>query len=818
MNRDGQASTLRANHGLLLRYEDNDEEDGEYLVSSSLFLDRSIRSVRVVESTNAASYSENFTVICHESHYVDSSKDISLGFHASSGKDIASIPGIPMQSYCALLVGLPCTVTEEALHSFVEPYAGDLMACKFYRIDAPILCENVLATRSSRVSSHVSSACGVVSFSSDAARNSFVMVYNNLRFPNSTQLTHSGAEGMSNSSPVSDEVEVPLLVIALAWIHVAMLPSKSHHSASADVIDTRALSYPAAICPKVQGAPDITSRLELPICSVCIRRLNPLYSGVPGAEEIPVSMKFAGNTSRCRACAMYGAYIRYEDSGGQSFAEVINPSEEFSLHVQAAGSVTSGSNVDSMFREEHHAAAVSATAAVSAAAASRASEFHRSMSLRKALPWRCAASQYDGQGACGLAENIWMCLVCANTGCGRYANQHAQQHALTTRHPFACELVTGRIWGYEWDTFVHADGLPYEELSFADTHGDSGVSPDLSSSALHAAPLSRSSSSANSGAAGSGLSIGEESSGQAITAGGLLPLPIPQNDCCAGSSLESRLQLRGLRSSARHTRADPMRYATRSSSSIPSLSASAVAPLGVDVQSKLHAVTQSYETLLETQLQEQRLFFEKMLAQETVRALERAYTGASLDVTESNITRAATTENHGSQQKSDDRSLPCSDSTSVAGIERFCDFEPAYGNHKVSQEIVDTFAEIERKKIEISLSEEEHRRILDSLRDVEMDLRTAKKTNDASVKHIKALRKTEEEILHRHDQLEKQFNEQEQELQQSIADLTFFLDTRSAVGRAANKEELRSGQIVMKAAPTQQPKKPSSTRSQSRGG
>jgi Zn-finger in ubiquitin-hydrolases and other protein len=45
---------------------------------------------------------------------------------------------------------------------------------------------------------------------------------------------------------------------------------------------------------------------------------------------------------------------------------------------------------------------------------------------------------------CGLTGNIWACLVCAHTGCGRYAVRHAEQHFRETQHSFSLELATGR--------------------------------------------------------------------------------------------------------------------------------------------------------------------------------------------------------------------------------------------------------------------------------------------------------------------------------------------------------------------------------------
>ena len=46
--------------------------------------------------------------------------------------------------------------------------------------------------------------------------------------------------------------------------------------------------------------------IELPTCTVCLRRLQSSVSGVDGGNDIPVSIRFYGNTSRCQACRIYG--------------------------------------------------------------------------------------------------------------------------------------------------------------------------------------------------------------------------------------------------------------------------------------------------------------------------------------------------------------------------------------------------------------------------------------------------------------------------------------------------------------------------------
>jgi BRCA1-associated protein len=56
---------------------------------------------------------------------------------------------------------------------------------------------------------------------------------------------------------------------------------------------------------------------------------------------------------------------------------------------------------------------------------------------------------------CKEKENLWICLVCGNLGCGRYSKAHAQSHYKETHHLYAMELQTGRVWDYAGDGYVH---------------------------------------------------------------------------------------------------------------------------------------------------------------------------------------------------------------------------------------------------------------------------------------------------------------------------------------------------------------------------
>lgn len=56
---------------------------------------------------------------------------------------------------------------------------------------------------------------------------------------------------------------------------------------------------------------------------------------------------------------------------------------------------------------------------------------------------------------CGSDENVWICLICANFGCGRYKGGHAHDHFIKTGHAFALKLNSHRIWNYSTDRYVH---------------------------------------------------------------------------------------------------------------------------------------------------------------------------------------------------------------------------------------------------------------------------------------------------------------------------------------------------------------------------
>lgn len=110
-------------------------------------------------------------------------------------------------------------------------------------------------------------------------------------------------------------------------------------------------------------------------------------------------------------------------------------------------------------------------------------------------------SDVDEPSCCAVCEtqqDLWVCLVCASVGCGRYKQGHAHRHFNETGHLYSLELETQRVWDYAGDGYVHrliqnkADGKLVELPSASSATATPERTRTLPASASYASAMSTS--------------------------------------------------------------------------------------------------------------------------------------------------------------------------------------------------------------------------------------------------------------------------------------------------------------------------------------
>ena len=147
-----------------------------------------------------------------------------------------------------------------------------------------------------------------------ASLREFSNLYNNLHFPNFKNVPPciviplKYCEIIKKREEMLKSVEVPdswkddkkVEIIPLGTINDKDVNENAQNEERVECDSKNLLSY----------------QVELPVCTVCLRRLQSTTSGVDGGNDIPVSMWFTGNIDRCQVCKVYGEVT--ESDGSQT--------------------------------------------------------------------------------------------------------------------------------------------------------------------------------------------------------------------------------------------------------------------------------------------------------------------------------------------------------------------------------------------------------------------------------------------------------------------------------------------------------------------
>jgi BRCA1-associated protein len=89
---------------------------------------------------------------------------------------------------------------------------------------------------------------------------------------------------------------------------------------------------------------------------------------------------------------------------------------------------------------------------------------------------------------CGSTQNLWICLICGNIGCGRYDEAHAFAHYETTSHTYAMDVVTQHVWDYAGDGYVHRLIQNKADGKLVDLPASTGLPPSMTGYANDTVP------------------------------------------------------------------------------------------------------------------------------------------------------------------------------------------------------------------------------------------------------------------------------------------------------------------------------------------
>lgn len=157
--------------------------------------------------------------------------------------------------YSCIILGLPSAINIDEFNQFIEPYRLDI------RLSAIIDCENI--------NHGICRKLGLLLFTSGHGLINFSQLYNNLHFPSYREMA-------------------PCLVIPLQSVCIY---------AREDVYENNVL-----YCAQ-------NNMIEIPSCSICLRRMKSICTSIEGANEVTLNMITALPYSHCLVCTCSYSYL-----------------------------------------------------------------------------------------------------------------------------------------------------------------------------------------------------------------------------------------------------------------------------------------------------------------------------------------------------------------------------------------------------------------------------------------------------------------------------------------------------------------------------
>jgi BRCA1-associated protein len=772
--------------------------------------------------------------------------------------------------YMCALLGIPFEASNETILSFVEPYLGDIEHMSLvsysedssgllwqsrktkdrdlkpsskiedeneelaYNVDGiehkddmgitPVIVEST--SENSNVSiglsdvvfwpSHQSycrpNSVLLVWMRSSLARCAFLSVYNNLHCPVDLQGSPPVGPGMTAYHYCAPCLAVPLEGALFTDVNSSCAQAQAQAHAK---IQAHVLEMP----PNAQ---------LLPTCVVCLRRLHESVSLLTEVAPSLPSLLLPLSLSR-------------------EFGRPPPPGSRESSPALGENVATSGS--DSVLRDGDGSGsgemttgivkATSGLAKTSAAAASppSSSDWVGRCFVCDMAECRMPTRNMRSCSTCSVRDNIWICLICGHRGCGRYTFQHAKEHFhFAPGHSLSLELATGRIWDYQRDDFVHLEGFPRRGL-FISQVGSAGVSDEtnrvreagiwhpseyhaeeapsadrwVTTCAMKGAAAAAASSQVERGLSCSALYPRKVSvsapavSSVAADAGADVDANTDAGACTPKSSERSSLLIRE----------DPDfshkfdKYHSLRIDGVEDEGESDYERLGGHTRDKLSGLLSGYEHALSEQINEQILYYERLLASRTREVLERKL--ASVDKTASSPNPAQTAQDNGLPSGIDSASQVSAESLleeisiAAAGDGGEDAFQLAVGYASSSDA---ELAQIEALKIDISQLESEHAALRDETRQAEAVCAEVKRRNTALLRQQKEKQTRCAALQQRVVELQARTESESAELLQQVRDLQFFISAKQQLsvesggsGGSNGRAEGAGGEVVHIGAP-----------------